>query len=84
MACLRLGQAYLDSVDVRGVAGPILQELRSHSLEPVHLAVLENLKVVYRATILEFRTIARMASRVDAYAPANFTALGKVLVASCL
>ncbi len=46
--CLELGQAYLDNVDLRREALPVMEQLRDECNETIHLGLLDDeLRVVY-------------------------------------
>jgi IclR family KDG regulon transcriptional repressor len=80
-ACLELARAYLESTDVVQASMPVLEELRDHTRETVHLAILDRMEVYYLAKIPGYHAIGLMASRAGTYAPAYCTGLGKVLLA---
>ena len=80
-ACLGLARAYLEGIDVRQAAMPILEALRDHTHETVHLAILDQMEVFYLEKIPGFHAIGLMASRVGTHVPAYCTALGKALLA---
>ena len=81
IASLELARAYQDASYLRRVALPTLQRLRDDTGETVHLAVLDNLDVVYLDKQQSFRAVAIMSSRVGARLPAYCTGLGKALLA---
>ncbi len=66
---------------LRRVALPVLQRLRDDTGETVHLAVLENMDVVYLDKQQSFRAVGIMSSQVGVRLPAYCTGLGKVLLA---
>lgn len=80
-ACLKLARAYLESIDVRQAAMPILEELRDHTQETIHLAVLDQMEVFYLEKLPGFHSIGLMSSSVGTYVPAYCTGLGKALLA---
>ncbi|GAB4437937.1 MAG: IclR family transcriptional regulator [Anaerolineae bacterium] len=80
-ACLELARAYLESIDVRQAAMPILEELREHTQETVHLAVLDQMRVFYLEKLPGFHSLGLMSSSVGSYIPAYCTGLGKALLA---
>ncbi len=81
LRCVELGQAYLEQVDFRREALPILEDLRDCYNETVHLAVLdESLRVVYLEKLEGKHAIGIMMSRVGLSAPAYCTGLGKALL----
>lgn len=77
---LRLGQAYLSTLDLRGVAVDHLRRLQQEVRETVHLTVWEGPDIVYVDKV-ENETNVRMASRVGSRAPAYCTASGKAMLA---
>jgi DNA-binding IclR family transcriptional regulator len=81
LACLELARAYQDSNDLRRVALPDLEELRDETKETVHLAVLDNMEIVYLEKLSGLHAIGIMSSRVGGRAPAYCTGIGKVLLA---
>jgi DNA-binding IclR family transcriptional regulator len=80
-ACLELARAYLEGTDVVQASMPVLEELRDHTQETVHLAVLDRMEVYYLAKIPGFHAIGLMSSRIGSSAPAYCTGLGKALLA---
>jgi DNA-binding IclR family transcriptional regulator len=81
LRCVELGQAYLEQVDFRREALPILERLRDRYNETVHLAVLdEGLRVIYLEKLEGKHAIGIMMSRVGLSAPAHCTGLGKALL----
>ncbi len=82
VACLELARAYQDSSDLRMTASPELEALRDELKETVHLAVLDQMEVVYIEKIPGLHTIGMMGSRVGGRSPAHCTGLGKVLLAN--
>ncbi len=82
LRCLELGQAYLEQVDLRKEAAPVLAALRDRFDETVHLAVLDDdYRVVYLEKLETRRAVGIMMSRVGRTAPAHCTGLGKALLA---
>jgi len=75
-----LAARFLETVDIRQLARPILEELGRESGETIHLAILDQDEVVYIDKI-EGRQAVQMASRVGSRLPVHSTALGKVLLA---
>lgn len=76
----RLGQIYLQHLEVNDVAGPVLQALVDESQETAHLGVRDETDVVYvdkHESPLSVRTGSRIGSRQPLYS----TAMGKVLLA---
>jgi DNA-binding IclR family transcriptional regulator len=77
---LRLGQAYLSSLDLRTVAAEPLRLLQHVVGETCHLVVYEPPDVVYIDKV-ENETNVRMASRIGSRVPAYRTAVGKAILA---
>ncbi|MDJ0318231.1 IclR family transcriptional regulator [Arthrobacter antibioticus] len=77
---LRLGQSYLDSLDLRSAANEELRALMRKTANTVHLVVLSGHDVVYLDKVEDEATV-RMASRVGATMPAYCTAVGKAIMA---
>jgi DNA-binding IclR family transcriptional regulator len=83
LRCVELGQAYLQQIDFRREALPVLERLRDAHNETVHLAVLdEHLRVVYLEKLEGKHAIGIMMSAVGRSAPAYCTGLGKALLAA--
>ena len=79
---LALGQAYLEQVDFRSEAIPVLERLRQMFGETVHLGVLDDdLRVVYLDKLETTHPVGIMMSRVGRTAPSFCTGLGKALLA---
>jgi len=81
LACLELAHAYIGSNDLRTVALPELETLRNETKETVHLAVLQDMEIVYLEKLPGLHAIGLMSSRVGGRAPAYCTGVGKVLLA---
>jgi DNA-binding IclR family transcriptional regulator len=81
LACLELARVYLQENDVRRVALPELERLRDDTLETVHLALLNNMEVVYLEKLEGLHAVGIMSSRIGARAPSYCTGLGKALLA---
>lgn len=75
-----LGQRADRPRDLKRVSAARLAQLRRTTGHTVHLAVLEELEVVY-LDILHSRTTPRLPSRIGGRMPAHATAVGKVLLA---
>ena len=75
-----LGSLAVNSIEVRRVARPFLEEVHQACGETVHLAILDEGDVVYIDKIESTRGV-RMYSQVGRRAPAHCTGLGKVLLA---
>ncbi len=79
-AILELGQQALESLDIRDVTAPFMQELHKATGETVHLAILENGHVVYIDKI-ESQHPVRMYSRIGLMAPLHCTGVSKAILA---
>jgi DNA-binding IclR family transcriptional regulator len=79
-ACVSLGRAALDRLDVHRVSLPHLQELNRLTRETVHLTVRQDLTAVY-VEKLESPEPLRIFSQVGAAVPLHCTGVGKVLLA---
>jgi DNA-binding IclR family transcriptional regulator len=77
---LRLGQAYLSSLDLRTVAAGPLRRLLQAVDETCHLVVYAPPDVAYIDKLENEHTV-RMASRVGSRVPAYRTAVGKAILA---
>ncbi|WP_084265703.1 IclR family transcriptional regulator [Actinomadura macra] len=77
---LRLGQAYLSSLDIRAVAADPLRRLQHVVGETCHLVVYDAPEVVYIDKVENDHNV-RMASRVGMRMPAYRTAVGKAILA---
>jgi IclR family KDG regulon transcriptional repressor len=75
-----LASTYLDSLDLRTLARPLLEKLVEDTRETVHLAILDNFEVVYIDKVDGHQPV-KMASRVGNRMPAHSTGLGKALLA---
>ena len=75
-----LAAKFLEAMDIRQLARPILEELSQESDETIHLAILDRDEVVYIDKI-NGKQAVQMASRVGSRAPVYSTALGKVMLA---
>lgn len=79
--CLILGQAYLEQIDLRTEARPVLERLREGFDETVHLAVLDGeLRVVYLDKLETAHAVGLMMSRVGRTVPSFCTGIGKALL----
>ena len=81
LACLELARAYYEENDLRRVALPELERLRNETKETVHLAVLDQMEIVYIEKLQGLHPIGLMGSRVGGRAPVYCTGVGKVLLA---
>ncbi|WP_336206113.1 IclR family transcriptional regulator [Nonomuraea sp. LPB2021202275-12-8] len=77
---LRLGQAYLATLDLRTVAAEESHRLMSEVRETVHLVVYDPPHVVYIDKVENEATV-RMASRIGSRSPVHCTAVGKAILA---
>jgi len=81
--CLEFGQAYLEQIDLRREALPVMERLLAEFNETVHLGVLDDrLRVVYLEKLDSAHAVGIMMSRVGRTAPSYCTALGKALLAA--
>jgi IclR family KDG regulon transcriptional repressor len=80
VATLRLGMIYLENLDLRRVALPVLQELARETGETVHLGVLAGSQVVYIEKVDGSHAV-RMFSRVGHTMPSHSTGVGKAILA---
>ena len=81
LACLELARAYRPGNDIRRAAWPELERLRDVATETVHLAVLDQMAVVYLEKLHGLHAVGLMSSRVGGRSPAFCTGLGKALLA---
>jgi DNA-binding IclR family transcriptional regulator len=79
--CLELGSQFLKNNDTRQSSMDALQRLRDQFGETVHLGILDGNEIVYLEKVTGLHAIGLMSSRVGGRAPANATAIGKVLLA---
>jgi DNA-binding IclR family transcriptional regulator len=75
-----LGYRYVNSLDLRQVARPLMEELAQISGETVHLGQLVGRNVVY-VDVVDSPQPIRIFSRVGATAPAYLTSVGKAILA---
>jgi DNA-binding IclR family transcriptional regulator len=81
--CLEFGRAYLEQIDFRREALPVLERLREEFNETVHLAVLDDqLRVVYLEKLDSAHAVGIMMSRVGRTAPSYCTGIGKALLSA--
>lgn len=81
LASLELARAFYESNDLRTTALEDLRALRDEVKETIHLAVLDQMEVVYLEKLPGLYTIGMMGSRVGGRAPAYCTGVGKALLA---
>lgn len=77
---LRLGMTFLEQLDIRTEALPLLRELGDRTGETVHLGVLDGCDVIYIEKI-ESTHAVRMFSRIGHTMPAYSTGIGKAILA---
>jgi IclR family transcriptional regulator, acetate operon repressor len=77
---LRLGQSYLERLDVRAVALPVLRDLTANTGETSHLVLYQHPDVVYVEKV-EADSAVRMRSRVGRVEPAAYTGVGRAYLA---
>jgi DNA-binding IclR family transcriptional regulator len=75
-----LSRSFLDGVDLRDVARPVMADLVASTKETCHLGVLASVHVVYLEKIDSPYSV-RMHSRVGATNPAVRTAIGRAILA---
>jgi IclR family acetate operon transcriptional repressor len=80
VACVFLGQAAREQLDIRTVSLPHLQLLNHRTRETVHLTVRHGLSAVYIEK-LDSPQPLRIHSRIGASVPLHCSAVGKVLLA---
>jgi IclR family KDG regulon transcriptional repressor len=80
VACVFLGQAAREQLDIRTVSLPHLQELNHRTRETVHLTVRHGLTAVYIEK-LDSPQPLRIHSKIGASVPLHCSAVGKVLLA---
>lgn len=78
---LRLGMEFLDSLDLRREALPVLRALAETSQETVHLGVLEGGEIVYIEKV-ESPQAVRMVSRIGRTLPLHCSAIGKAIMST--
>ena len=78
---LEISSRLLDSIDLRGEARPVLQELETETNEAIHLVVYDQAEVVYIEK-LEGNETLRMHSKVGKRAPMHCTSVGKAILAN--
>jgi IclR family acetate operon transcriptional repressor len=81
LACLELARSSYLGNEVRRAALPELDKLRNETRETVHLAVLDEMEVVYIEKLEGLQPIGLMGSRVGGHSPAYCTGVGKALLA---
>lgn len=81
LTCLELARAYHIGSDIRQEAMSTLEALRNATTETIHLAILDQMEVVYLEKLQGLHAVGLMSSRVGGRSPAYCTGLGKVLLA---
>lgn len=81
LGCLDLAKGFMDGFDLRQIAFPELEKLRDEVKETVHLAIIDQMEVVYIEKLQGLHAIGLMGSRVGGRSPAYCTGVGKVLLA---
>jgi DNA-binding IclR family transcriptional regulator len=79
VGCLQLGKAFLDGVDVRSVALPIMREISARTHHTSSLCVVDSDLAAIVATV-DGATPFRVLTRKTAYAELHSTAVGKCLL----
>src|SRR4051794_32541746 len=80
IANLRLGMDFLEQLDLRREALPVLRRLADRTAETAHLGVLDGADVVYIEKV-ESPQAVRMVSRIGHTMPACSTGIGKAILA---
>jgi DNA-binding IclR family transcriptional regulator len=80
VACVSLGQAAREQLDIRKISLPHLEQLNHSTRETVHLTVRHKLTAVYIEK-LDSPEPLRIHSRIGASVPLYCTAVGKVMLA---
>lgn len=78
---LRLGQTYLERLDLRAIALPVMRSLTAETGETSHLVLPAYPNVVYIEKV-EADAAVQMRSRVGRIEPATSTGVGKALLAA--
>lgn len=82
MKLAQLGMLVTDAIDLVKDARPIVEELAAETEETVHLATIEELRLVYVDKVESTKGLrVAMRSRVGSSAPTYCTGLGKALLA---
>ena len=79
MKIVELSSLYLNQVELKTEAQPYLRRLLQLTKQPVHLAMLEGLEIIYIDKIETIHSI-RMYSQIGRRSPALCTASGKALL----
>jgi DNA-binding IclR family transcriptional regulator len=75
-----IGNVYRDQMDLYNVAMPLISQLAASEKETVHLAILDNFRVLYIGKIESTQSI-RIMSRIGSLNPCYSTGVGKVMLA---
>ena len=78
-----LSQTLLDTIEWRVEARRVMEGLVATQRETTHLAVLDDVQVVYLEKLQPVPAVKITASRIGARLPAHCSGVGKVLLASC-
>ena len=78
---VELASTLLNDMDIRKIAGPVMEQAATTLEEAVHLVLLDNGEVVYIDTKTSSSKIINMYSRVGRRAPVHATAVGKAMLA---
>jgi DNA-binding IclR family transcriptional regulator len=81
ISCLELAKSYYEGNALRRIALPELEALRDDCKETVHLAILDEMEIVYLEKLSGLFPIGMMGSKVGGRAPAYCTGVGKILLA---
>ncbi len=76
----RIGNVYGDRMDLHSMAMPFLSQLAASEKETVHLAVLNDFRIIYIGKIESTQSI-RIMSRIGSSNPCYSTGVGKVILA---
>jgi DNA-binding IclR family transcriptional regulator len=78
--CLTLGARFLEHVDVRLEARPLLEDLVEATGETTHLGIPDGTEILYVDKV-DSRHSVRMYSRIGVRSPMHSTAMGKAILA---
>ncbi len=81
LACLDLAKGFFEGHDLRQTVLPELENLRNEFKETVHLAIIDQMEVVYLEKLQGLHAIGLMGSRVGGRSPVYCTGVGKALLA---
>ena len=79
-ALINLGLSVVRDMDIRSLARPFMEELRSEVGETVHLTILQGKNVLFIETVESLQAL-RVGDRTGISLPAHCTASGKALLA---